>query len=141
MTAKHTTIETFCKELDIHFIIIKYYCKTFNINLFDKSFLVKKEGLWLNQSDVVTQKFINFFLARKDELIEYNKDYFSTRTIEDIALKIHVDVEEVKHSITKSTFVVKDVSSYQILKDIQLKNRLKLIKNINNPNGAGVLHT
>lgn len=109
--------------------------------MFDKSFLVKKEGLWLNQSDVVTQKFINFFLARKDELIEYNKDYFSTRTIEDIALKIHVDVEEVKHSITKSTFVVKDVSSYQILKDIQLKNRLKLIKNINNPNGAGVLHT
>ena len=128
MPSTSQTIESFCEGLEIDFLIIKYYCKTFNINLFDNEFFVKKKEQWLNLNDEVTPKFIDYFLARKKELLEYNKDYFSSRTPEDIAIKINADIDDVIKFSSKKTSVVTNISSYEILKDIQLNNRVKLIK-------------
>ena len=150
MTSSIMTIEDFCKEIDVTPYILKYFSKTYNIDLFSDAYLIDKNSLWLNAHDVVTPKFIKEFTELKQQLKEYENDYFPERTVEKLAKKIGQDIKTVLDCLNKSKSTilcyklseegdlisistVKKISSYQILSDIQLESRENLInKNSNN---------
>lgn len=150
MTSSIMTIEDFCKEIDVTPYILKYFSKTYNIDLFSDAYLIDKNSLWLNAHDVVTPKFIKEFTELKQQLKEYENDYFPERTVEKLAKKIGQDIKTVLDCLNKSKSTilcyklseegdlisistVKKISSYQILSDIQLESRENLInKNLNN---------
>lgn len=150
MTNKITTVEEFCTEINVPVFIIKYYCRTFNIDLFNADYLVDRKTPWLSPSDKVTPKFIEDFSEIKYQLLEYEHDFESVRSVHFIANKINVDVHSVLKYLNKkrayisghklsvgedfaSTTNLKKISSYQILNGIQLESRLNLInKNLNN---------
>jgi hypothetical protein len=89
------TIEDFCKEIDVTPYILKYFSKTYNIDLFSDAYLIDKNSLWLNAHDVVTPKFIKEFTELKQQLKEYENDYFPERTVEKLAKKIGQDIKTV----------------------------------------------
>ena len=146
MPNKITTVEEFCTEIGVTVFILKYYCKTFNIEIFSKDYLVDKKSLWLNPSDVVTTKFIKEFSEKQLHLVEYERDFFSIRRVEEIADKLKVDIHSVLTYLNKSKAYISGhklsigedfspstklnkISSYQILNGIQLEERKSLINN------------
>ncbi len=147
MTTNKTTIGDFCRENKITIFIIKYYCRTFDIDLFSDKYLVGKTNGWLSDSTVVSPRFIEYFTNFKKEVLEYEQDYYFAKSMEDIALKINVDIlsivrffnknkpKEIHQKLSEdneyiSKPQIKKTSSYQILKDIQLENRMNLITKI-----------
>ena len=138
------TINEFCKNINVTQYIIKYYSITFDIDLFSNKYLVNNTSGWISDLDTITPEFITYFTKFQDEILEYEYDFFAIKKIEDIADKINVDVNQIlnylnnRKSYIKSYYLsennefvitskIEKISSYQILKEIQLENRINLM--------------
>lgn len=124
------------------------YCETFDIDLFSDKFLESPFNKTLRNNTKIKQAMIDFFLPLKEELLSYQYDYFSMKSARHIAEKIDSDtvrvvayLERKKHSFKTDEIIdltevedvstetkVKNISSFKILKDFQLKDRQLLLK-------------
>jgi hypothetical protein len=119
------------------------YCKTFNIDLFSKEFFKDPNDERLNSEREIKQNLITFFKPKRIEILVYRYDYYTNKTVEEIATIIDRDVhrviayfERIKNTlghakisglskygdVTKGTRIEK-FSSFKILKELQLIER------------------
>ena len=152
MSNKKLTMADFNEEIhlrfeqkleQIHIDGFRDYCKTFDIELFCIDFFEDPNGESLNSSREIKQHLISFFRSEKLEILVYRYDYYTENSVEEIASIIDRDVnrviaylERAKNNledavisnlskygdVTKDTRV-KNLSSFKILKELQLIER------------------
>jgi hypothetical protein len=131
------------KREQIHIDGFKDYCKTFDIDLFCEEFFEDPNGESLNSDREIKQNLITFFKPKRIEILVYRYDYYTNKTVEEIATIIDRDVhrviayfERIKNAlghakisglskygdVTKGTRIEK-FSSFKILKELQLIER------------------
>jgi hypothetical protein len=152
MSNKKLTMADFNEEIhlrfeqkleQIHIDGFRDYCKTFDIELFCKDFFEDPNGESLNSSREIKQNLISFFRSERLEILVYRYDYYTENSVEEIASIIDRDVnrviaylERAKNNledavisnlskygdVTKDTRV-KNLSSFKILKELQVIER------------------
>jgi adenine-specific DNA methylase len=128
------------------------YCETFNIDLFSKEFFEDPNGEYLNIDREIKQNLITFFKPKKKEILVYRYDYYTNKTVEEIAIIIDRDVhrviayfERIKNTLehakisglSKYGDVIKGTriekfSSFKILKELQLIERQLSLSKLRN---------
>lgn len=150
MESKKLTIADFAKQIDTYLFVFVAYCNTFDIDLFNKKFFVdaSREDLTLDRE--IKQELINYFTPKKDEILEYRYDYFTNKSIEDIAkitganpARVVAYLERNKHNFKSDNLItglsqhgdvtlksrIKDISSYAIMQHFQLMDRQLVLSN------------
>ena len=144
MESKKLTIADFAKQIDTYLFVFTAYCNTFDIDLFNEKFFVDTSRKDLTLDREIKQELINYFTPKKDEILEYRYDYFTNKSIEDIAkitganpARVVAYLERNKHNFKSDNLItglsehgdvtlksrIKDISSYQIMKNFQLLDR------------------
>lgn len=135
-------------------VVLNKFNEAFDLNLIKYVVYNQENGRVLDIRDYyeINEKGQELLISLKEELIAFNKDYYKWKTTKDIALKINESPEYVFEFVKKRcsyqgfpagdvelSFVeeenvfttrtkVKKVSSYQILKDIQIHRRFNSLK-------------
>lgn len=143
-------ISEFTSQVIRYLDVFQDYCKTYDFDLFCDKYIENPSITSLESSTKVREDLINYFVPLKEDLLTYQYDYYNSKSVEDIATKIAVNPDRVlaylernKESYTKDQIKglsefgdvtlkteVKDISSYSILKELQLVDRkLMLSKN------------
>jgi len=160
MNNRKPTVADFNKEIhlkflnkleNIHIESFKDYCKTFEIDLFCTKFFVDPTDKSLNSETEIKQELITFFRPKKLEILEYRYDYYTSKTVKQIANIIEKDtdrvvayLERIKHTFQNGEVsslskygdiiemsLVKEISSFKILKELQLvESHLLLSKKV-----------
>ncbi|WP_146608976.1 hypothetical protein [Gelidibacter algens] len=119
------------------------YCKTFDFDLFCEHYVGNSSISALNDKTKVKQALITHFEPLKEDLLTYKNDFHKFKSVEDIANKIGITPDRVKAYIERNKLnfskdqinglsgygdvtlktQVKEISSYKILKDLQLIER------------------
>jgi hypothetical protein len=161
MNKKNLTMADFNEEIhvkfeqkteQIHIDGFIDYCKTFNIDLFNKEFFEDPNVESLNSAREIKQNLIAFFKPKKIEILVYRYDYYTNKTVEEIATIIDRDVHRVIAYIerTKNTLehakisglskygdvikgtMIEKFSSFKILKELQLIERQLSLSKLTN---------
>jgi hypothetical protein len=123
------------------------YCRTFEFDLFCNKYLENPEINNLDDKTKVKQQLIDHFEPLKEDLLTYQYDFCSMKSMEEIANKISVHPDRVLAYIERSKIrfnkdqikglsefgdvtlktQVKNISSYGILKELQLIERQLLL--------------
>jgi hypothetical protein len=140
------------KREQIHIDGLKDYSKTFDIDLFCKEFFKDPNGESLNSDREIKQNLITFFKPKRIETLVYRYDYYTNKTVEEIAIIIDRDVhrviayfERIKNTLehakisglSKYGDVIKGTriekfSSFKILKELQLIERQLSLSKLRN---------
>jgi hypothetical protein len=149
MENNNLTMAHFAKQIDKYFVAFKAYCNTFNIDLFHDRFFPDPNNEELSSDREINQELINHFKPKKDKILEYRYDYYTLKSIKEIAditgaepSRIVSYLERIKHQgisscifsglskygdVTLKTRVI-HISSYQILKDFQTQERQLILQ-------------
>lgn len=130
--------------------VFQDYCKTFEFDLFSERYVENPSITYLDDKTKVRQALITHFELIKENLLTYKYDFYKMKSVEEIANKIGITPDRVKAYIerNKKNFSkdqisdlseygdvtlktqVKEINSYQILKDLQfIERELLLSKN------------
>lgn len=140
-------ISQFTSKVIQYLDVFQDYCQTFEFDLFCEKYLENPSIASLDEKTKIKQELINHFLPLKRDLLTYQYDYFTMKSVEDIANKVGVNpdrvmayIERNKTRFTKDNIKglsefgdvtkktqVKNISSYKVLKELQLIERQLLL--------------
>lgn len=149
MDKRTLTMSDFATKIDKYFNVFVEYCNTFDIELFNDRFLSNPSIKYLSKSTEIKEELITYFKPLRDEILEYRYDYYTKKSIQDIANITGADnsriisyLERIKSSFDKTEISdlspygdvtvetkVKHISSYKILKDFQTQERQLILQN------------
>ena len=147
MNKKYLCNIDFLKNISWYNFLLEDSCNVFNVNLFKEEFFVDHTEKYFHPGSEIKHELVKYFAENKARLLEYYEDYFTEKSIEDIAIITRAEtsavvayIERIKNDFTTdnikglskygdvtSKTTIKNISSYKIMQHFQLMDRQVLL--------------
>lgn len=143
------------KELHIKYnLTINNYVKTFDLNLQKNIYFVKPQLNDIRDYQEIKDKLYQLLMSNRDLIKEYEKDYYRWKSPKEISIKIGIELDIVLKKLNELKFGIylipkrrydniknmenntivenskfNQISSYEIMKRIQIDSRYNVIRN------------
>ncbi|APG65406.1 hypothetical protein LPB136_08585 [Tenacibaculum todarodis] len=89
------------KELDVYNKTINNYNKTFNLNLNIHTYVKNPQKYAIKDYQEINDKLVEFLKSHREKLIEYENDYYKSKTITEISIKLRIDITTIVEYLQK----------------------------------------
>ncbi|PHR74171.1 MAG: hypothetical protein COA67_02050 [Lutibacter sp.] len=113
------------KELNVYNKTINNYIQTFNLNLNIHAYVEKPQKYGIRDYQEIDVKLVEILRKHSKKLIEYENDYYQSKTVTDISIKLRIDIQAIVE------YLQKRLTTYLIISEKENpKNKQNLIEKI-----------
>lgn len=109
------------KELNVYNKTINNYNKTFELNLNAPTYIKGPRNYEIRDYQEIDDKLIVILKSHKENLLEYENDYYKNKTVTEISIKLKIDIPTIVE------YLQKRLTTYRILHQKKNPNNKKIL--------------